>query len=82
MYTPHGLWLWQGSPWIYPGFVWQVPPASQIRMGHVLDAMKHNFGDLWEDAQMWEVCQYLYGNHKCTVPENVKAQIPKTIGSQ
>ena len=46
-------------------------------MGHVLDAMKHNFGDLWEDAEMREVCQYLYGNHKCTVPEKVKAQIPK-----
>jgi hypothetical protein len=57
--------------------LWQVPPASEITMGHVLDAMKHNFGDLWEDAEMWEVCQYLYGNHKCTVPEKVKAQIPK-----
>ncbi|CAL1161504.1 unnamed protein product [Cladocopium goreaui] len=55
----------------------EVPPASEITMGHVLDAMKHNFGDLWEDAEMWEVCQYLYGNHKCTVPEKVKAQIPK-----
>ena len=56
---------------------WQVP--KELDTLDYLDAIKNSMEDLWEDAEMAEVCRYLYGNRNMKIPEEYKQYLPQFL---
>jgi len=57
----------------------QVPIASKLSVGDILAGMNGELSDVWGDAQMPEVCEYLFGNNHCEIPADIKAHMPKWL---
>jgi hypothetical protein len=48
-------------------------------MEDFLESLQTNMEDTWGDAQMAEVCQYLYGNTDANLPPEVKQYLPRWL---
>lgn len=57
----------------------EVPRAGDIDMEDFLESLQTNLEDTWGDAQMAEVCQYLYGNTDANLPPEVKQYLPRWL---
>ena len=51
-------------------------------MEDFLESLQTNMEDTWGDAQMAEVCQYLYGNTDANLPPEVKQYLPRWLWAQ
>ena len=59
-------------------YIWQVPKKLDM-IDDYLRPLQSGLKDVWADADMPEVCQYLYGNKATEIPEEIKQYLPRWL---